>query len=75
MRKEKKKYDFDPLSRLPSHLPMACVCSRAQRLVPYVEDEGGFPLQAGRAAGGGFLSHFAQEVDMWMHDSLEQHFS
>lgn len=75
MRKDNKKYNFDPLGRLPSLLPIACACTRTQGSLPYVGDEGGFSLQVGKAAGACFLSSFAQEVAMWMHNSLEQEFS
>ena len=74
-RKASKKYSFDPLGRLPSLLPIACACTRARGSLLYAGDEGGFSLQAGKAAGGWFLSRFAQEVEMWMHNSLEQEFS
>lgn len=55
MRKANKKYNFDPLGRLPSLLPIACACTRAQGSLLDVGDEGGFSLRAGNAAGGCFL--------------------
>lgn len=56
MRKANSKYNFDPLCRLPSLLPIARACTRAQGSLLDVGDEGGFSLRTGNSARGCFLS-------------------
>lgn len=65
----KTNNNFDPLCRLPSLLPIACACTRAQGSLLDVGDEGGFSLR------GDVFFLFCSEVEVWMHDSLEQVFS